>query len=88
MTSKPNARSFLKWGMRIIEPKFGDIVVFYRGNKKGWQGHVAFYHSKSRIPGYIKVLGGNQKDQVSIARYPNRKILGYRRPWSLEVGCE
>src|SRR6056300_1701000 len=36
------ARSFLDWGQEVDIPKYGDVVVFPRGNQ-GWQGHVGFY---------------------------------------------
>ena len=74
------ARSFLYWGDKVKEPKQGDIVVFKRGNS-GWQGHVAFYVSTTKINGetYYNVLGGNQSDSVSIEPYPVNKVLGIRR---------
>lgn len=74
------ARSFLFWGDKVEEPKQGDIVVFKRGNS-GWQGHVAFYVSTTKIDGetYYNVLGGNQSDSVSIEPYPVNKLLGIRR---------
>lgn len=75
------ARSFLFWGDRVTgEPQQGDIVVFERGNR-GWQGHVAFYVSKTVSDGkvYYNVLGGNQNDKVSIDVYPATKVLDIRR---------
>lgn len=75
------ARSFLFWGDPVIdEPKQGDIMIFERGNQ-GWQGHVAFYVSKTTIQGkeFYNVLGGNQSDKVSIEPYPADKLLSVRR---------
>ncbi len=61
-----------------------DVVIFKRG--VGAQpgagilnapGHVAFY---SHTDGdYVVVLGGNQGDSVSLARYPIANVLGVRR---------
>lgn len=75
------ARSFLFWGEPVTgEPKQGDIMIFERGNQ-GWQGHVAFYVSKTTIQGveFYNVLGGNQSDKVSIEPYPASKLLSIRR---------
>lgn len=75
------ARSFLTWGDQVTgEPEQGDIVIFERGNE-GWQGHVAFYVSRTIVEGevYFNVIGGNQNDKVSIDLYPANKLLGIRR---------
>ncbi len=73
-----NARSYLTFGteVKLDKAKEGDIVVFERGT--GGQGHVAFYVGASATQ--IRVLGGNQNDQVSIASYPKARLLGIRRP--------
>jgi uncharacterized protein (TIGR02594 family) len=76
------ARSFLKWGKKTSKPKYGDIVVFWRGSKKSWQGHVAFFVRETSK--YVYVLGGNQRNSVNVARYPKSKVLGYRVPSSLK----
>lgn len=72
------ARSYLKWGtpVGLTEVKPGDIVVFQRGDSS-WQGHVGFYVKHDATT--ISVLGGNQANQVSIAKYPQAKLLGIRR---------
>ena len=77
-TDALNARSYLKWGtpVSLDEAKPGDVVVFRRGNST-WQGHVAFFMAKDGDK--IAVLGGNQRDAVSIARYPAADLLGIRR---------
>jgi len=77
-TNKANARSWLDWGLTLEKPKIGCVVVFWRGSLKGWQGHVAFYVKESET--HIYVLGGNQSDKVSIAKYPKERLLGYRWP--------
>lgn len=72
------ARDYLKWGQPVdlAEAREGDIVVFSRGNST-WQGHVGFFVRRAGT--HIEVLGGNQRDQVSIARYPASALLGVRR---------
>lgn len=71
------ARSFLKYGTQVKEPKKGDVVVFVRG--KAPSGHVAFYDSNYNDQ-YIRVLGGNQADKVCYKLYHKNNVLGYRRP--------
>ncbi len=68
--------SCLDFGSPTAKPKLGDLVVFWRGNKNGWQGHVGFYLNEHK--GYIYTLGGNQSDSVCVKKYPKTKVLGYR----------
>ncbi len=75
-TDSAAARSFLKWGEPLKEPKIGCVVVFKRGTKP-WQGHVGFYMGRNR-KGDIVTLGGNQSNQVCLATYPARDLLGFR----------
>ena len=79
-TGKLNARSYLDWGEEIplSQAQEGDIVVFWRGEPDGWQGHVGFYAGIA-ADGAIKVLGGNQGNAVSIADYPRGRLLSVRR---------
>lgn len=75
------ARSYLAFGRRLDAPLRGAIVVFARGNSS-WQGHVAFFLRFVPIDGrrYAEVIGGNQSDAVTIARYPADRVLGFRWP--------
>ncbi len=77
------ARSYLNWGHKVTRPKYGDLVVFWRGTKDGWQGHVGFYVRETKE--YVYCLGGNQKNSVNVSRYSKDRILGYRRPSSLKT---
>lgn len=72
------ARSFLEWGDKLDAPRVGCIVVFWRGSKTSWQGHVGFYVGEDKT--HIKVLGGNQGNAVTIGRYAKSRLLGYRWP--------
>lgn len=74
------ARSYQKWGEEVplSEAEPGDVVVFWRGKRDGWQGHVGFFAGR-RPSGDILVLGGNQGDAVSIAPYPRDRLLAVRR---------
>lgn len=81
------ARSWLMVGAPInldqARPGF-DIVVFKRGTGPqpgpdviAAPGHVAYF--VDRDGEFVRVLGGNQNDEVSIARYSAASILGIRR---------
>lgn len=76
-TGKLNARSYLDWGDKLTTPRVGAITVFRRGNSS-WQGHVAFFLRD--LGATVEVLGGNQGNAVSIARYAKADVLGYRWP--------
>jgi len=78
-TGKLTARSYEDWGYEVPldEAQPGDVVVFSRGDPDGWQGHVGFYAGQGA--GTVDVLGGNQRDQVSIASYPQSRLLSVRR---------
>lgn len=80
-TGKLNARSFLNYGTPTNTPAEGDIVVFSRGSDPA-KGHVGLYAGEVTKNGerFIKVLGGNQGDSVSIAEYPASTLLGVRKP--------
>jgi uncharacterized protein (TIGR02594 family) len=78
-TRKLNARSYLTWGEKVAGPeqaKEGDIVVFTRGSSAA-TGHVAFFLKATGQQ--IEVLGGNQSDGVTVARYAKSRLLGLRR---------
>jgi uncharacterized protein (TIGR02594 family) len=78
-TGKLNARSYEQWGEEVPlrEAQPGDIVVFSRGDPKGWQGHVGFYESHDEVN--VRVLGGNQANQVNIKPYARARLLSVRR---------
>jgi uncharacterized protein (TIGR02594 family) len=79
-TRRLNARSYLTWGEKVVrleQAREGDVVVFTRGSSTA-QGHVAFFLKATGSQ--IEVLGGNQSDGVTIARYAKSRLLGIRRP--------
>jgi uncharacterized protein (TIGR02594 family) len=82
-TRSAAARSWLTWGEGISlaegPPRVGDVVVLRRGDS-AWQGHVGFYAGEGDGAGWIRVLGGNQGDAVTVAQYLLTHVLGYRRP--------
>lgn len=78
-TRSAAARSYLKFGKIIDKPAVGCVVVFWRGSKTGWSGHVGFVVGKDAA-GNLMVLGGNQQDAVTIAPFSTARVLGYRWP--------
>lgn len=74
------ARAWLNYGV-ACEPGYGAILVFWRGTKTGWQGHVGFYVGEDA--NYYYVLGGNQSDSVSVTKIAKGRLLGARAPKSV-----
>ena len=81
------ARSWLMVGtpvpLECAVPGF-DVVVLKRGggDQPGAEvtdapGHVGFYAGHDAQ--FIELLGGNQSDSVSVARYQRDRLLGVRR---------
>jgi uncharacterized protein (TIGR02594 family) len=81
-TKALTARSYLKWGVEIDDPRPGCIVVMWRGPRDdGFSGHIGFFIREEGD--YIWMLGGNQGDAVSVAKFRKSKILEYRWPRSI-----
>jgi len=68
------ARNWMKYGVKSPTPGLGDVLVFERGSG----GHVGFYVAEDNT--CYHVLGGNQSNQVSIARVAKNRLLAARRP--------
>lgn len=74
------ARGYLNWGEKLPKPLHGCIVVFERGPKAG---HVGFVVGQD-VSGNPFVLGGNQSDAVTVAKFQKSRVLGYRWPKGIE----
>lgn len=72
-----SARSWLRVGIEVIEPRPGDVVVLWRNDPIGWQGHVGFYVGETYDK--VLILGGNQGNQVNVTAFAKNRVLGYRR---------
>lgn len=81
-TGKLNARSYTEWGenVELEHAEVGDLVVFWRVAPNDWRGHVGFLDKKYDGSDYVEILGGNQRDQVNVRKYPTSRILAVRRP--------
>jgi len=71
------ARNWLQFGRRV-SPELGAVLVFWRGSKSGWKGHVGFYLGEDANSYFV--LGGNQSDAVTVARISKHRLLGARIP--------
>lgn len=76
-TKSCSARSWMNWG-KSVPAQYGAVVVFWRTAKTSISGHVGFYVGEEGSN--IWVLGGNQNNSVSFAKYPRGRLLGYRMP--------
>lgn len=80
-TNSAAARSWLDWGCVLDKPIVGCIVIFERKDGSNPNAaHVAICDHADISNGIVRVIGGNQSDSVSIARYPVSKVLNYRAP--------
>lgn len=77
------ARSYCTYGVGLDTPVSGCIMVKKRGGNS-WEGHVGFFVGEGS-PGYIKVLGGNQRDAVNVAEFPKSEVIAYRMPVAATV---
>lgn len=71
------ARSYLRWGEKTDDGRFGAIAVLSRGSDPA-AGHVGFLVGETEA--HVILLGGNQGDAVSVAAYPRLRLLGFRWP--------
>jgi len=74
-TGKLNARSWLNIGKKVKDIHEADIVVFWRVDPNGWQGHVGIPIVEDES--FIWVLGGNQSNMVRISAYNKDQLLAY-----------
>lgn len=75
------ARSYLGWGDRLEDGRFGAIAVLSRGSDPN-AGHVGFLVGEAA--GRIYLLGGNQRDAVTVAAFPKARLLGLCWPQTIE----
>jgi uncharacterized protein (TIGR02594 family) len=74
------ARQWLKYG-KSVRPQLGAVMVFWRGSRDGWKGHVAFYWAED--DSHYHILGGNQSNSVNITRIAKSRMLDARWPLSV-----
>lgn len=69
------AMDWSNWGVKLNRPIDGCVVVF---NRKGG-GHVGFVMGET-MDGYLSVLGGNQNNRVTVAKFDKVRVVGYYWP--------
>ncbi len=77
-TKSAAARSWLGYGSRLKEFQLGAIAVFERGDPDSVSGHVAIALQEDN--NVVTVIGGNQANAVSIAKFPKAKLICYVWP--------
>jgi uncharacterized protein (TIGR02594 family) len=75
-TKSGMARSYLTYGMKLDGPKLGAIVILERGAAPS--GHVGFVTGFTST--HVKVLGGNQSNEVNETWFKRSGVLGWRWP--------
>lgn len=66
------ALNWARWGEEGGQPELGDVLVFTRLGG----GHVGLYVGEDHVS--YHVLGGNQRDSVSIARVSKERLYACR----------
>ena len=74
------AKNWRNYGTKVQPEALssGDILVFYRGDPKGPNGHVGFYIEET--PSAYRVLGGNQSNKVGYSWIAKERLIAARRP--------
>ena len=67
------AKEWEKAGTKLDKPAYGCVVTFTRDGG----GHVGFVVGKTKT-GMLKVLGGNQSNQVNIMDFDPKRVTAYR----------
>ena len=71
------ARQWESFGNEVA-PCLGSVMVFWRGSRDGWKGHVGFYWAEDDSAYHI--LGGNQSNSVNVTRVSKDRLLSARWP--------
>ena len=71
------ARNWRGFG-KACAPVFGACLVFWRVSPSSWQGHVGLYYGEDDT--HYHVLGGNQRNAVTVTRIAKSRLLDTRWP--------
>ena len=72
-----SARNWRNFGFETT-PRYGAVMIFWRGKKSGWSGHVGMYISEDAK--YYHILGGNQSNMVNVTKVAKNRLLAVRFP--------
>ena len=71
------ARPWESWG-EACAPRIGAVMVFWHYHRRAPFGHVGFCRGETR-DAYL-ILGGNQRDRVTVEAYPKDRLTACRWP--------
>jgi uncharacterized protein (TIGR02594 family) len=74
------AEAWLGWGSPVTTPETGDVLVFDFG---GGDHHVTLFESDNG-DGTWACRGGNQSHHVELTNFRKSRIMGIRRPASVQ----
>lgn len=77
------ARNWAKFGRRLTTPAYGAILVYWRGSRDGWEGHVNFYLGERG--GALYGIGGNQRNGVAEDWLDDDRLLDIRWPTTFDL---
>ena len=77
-TDSRAARSWLDWGVTLTTPAYGCVCVLWRVSPEDWRGHVGIF--LGYIGQDVLLWSGNDNNRVTVRRYPEARVLGYRWP--------
>jgi len=63
---------------KVKDAKMGDVVIINRPNNKPPTRHVGFFAGFDK-DGQIKILGGNQNNEVNVTLFDTSDVIGIRR---------
>jgi len=73
-----SAKEWVRWCQKVDRPSLGDVMIFSRDGG----GHVGLYVGEDAEAYHI--FGGNQSNQVCIARIAKTRLWSARRcPWKI-----
>lgn len=81
--TKDSSQYWLHWsfGRALEKPAYGCIAVMERHGG----GHVGFVIGQTKDGEHLILLGGNQGNAVSIAKFPINKFTGYVMPLGFDA---
>ena len=78
LKGKPEKYGFPKVKGSVKDAKMGDVVIINRPKSGADTRHVGFFAGYDK-DGNMKVLGGNQGDEVNVTIYKSSDVIGIRR---------
>jgi uncharacterized protein (TIGR02594 family) len=71
-------RNWATWGVALDQPKIGALAVLSPAGGSAGTGHVGFVVGIE--DNTLTILGGNQRDSVSVAKFAKSRLVALRMP--------